>query len=328
MTPETYEFTVDEASHGARLDAFLCEHLEGVSRSQIARQAETILLNGLAQKPSRKVKTGDRVECTLRPPHAHDLQPEPVDFTVVFESETVLVVDKPTGLVVHPAAGNWTGTLVHGLLYRDQTMSGSFEATYRPGIVHRLDKDTSGLIIIAKDPETHAFLQRQFARRTVRKKYIAIVAARTPQASGVVRGHIVRDPSNRKRFTYDERRGKPAETKYRLVATFGSYSLVELFPQTGRTHQLRVHMQHVQSPIVGDTVYSRTRGTDGLMLHAAALQVRLPGTTEPTLFTSPIPERFSRFLREHDAPPDVIATDWSEVPPEWSSEDHRQERST
>ncbi|MFP4509263.1 MAG: RluA family pseudouridine synthase [Spirochaetota bacterium] len=328
MNPETYEFTVDEASHGSRLDAFLSERLAGVSRSRIARQAQTILLNGVPQKPSRKVKTGDRVECSLRPSEPHDLQPEPVEFSVVFENEAVIVVDKPAGLVVHPAAGNWSGTLVHGLLHRYQTISASFETNYRPGIVHRLDKDTSGLIIIAKDPESHAFLQRQFARRTVRKKYVAIVSPRTPQASGVIRGYIVRDPSNRKRFTYDDSRGKPAETTYRLVAAFGAYSLVELFPRTGRTHQLRVHMRHIQSPIVGDTLYSRTRGHEGLMLHAVALQVRLPGAKDPTVFTSPIPERFSRFLREHDAPPDVAAMDWSEVPPEWLSEDHRQEKST
>ncbi len=328
MTAESYEFLVDEQSDGLRLDAFLSDQIPECSRSRIARDAEQILVNGLPQKLSRKVTAGDRVQCELRPEEQHDLVPEEVPFTVVYEDDRVTVIDKPAGLVVHPGAGNWSGTLVHGLLYRGQTGADSFRESGRPGIVHRLDKDTSGLIIVARDAGAHEYLQNQFARRTVRKKYVAIVRGRPPVSRGRITGCIVRDPGNRKRFMYHDTKGKAAETEYLVRATFGSFSLVELYPKTGRTHQLRVHMQHSRSPIVGDPVYSRDREPGGLLLHAAALQIRLPGEKTPRLFRSALPERFIRFLQAQNAPEDVVTTDWSAVPPVWSSEDHTQEKST
>ncbi len=326
MTDQIYNFTIDEHSDGLRLDVFLTEHIPGVSRTRISRDAERLLVNGIPQKASRKVRTGEQVEFAIRPPEKQDLIPEPVDFSVVHEDNHVLVVDKPAGLVVHPAAGNWSGTLVHGLLYRDRDMSDTFEGSYRPGIVHRLDKDTSGLIIIAKDPQTHEFLQSQFARRVVRKRYIAIVTGRPREARGTVSGYIIRDPKNRKRFTHHNRQGKEAVTEYRIAAAFAGMSLVELYPHTGRTHQLRVHMKHLGCPILGDSLYSRNRDPEGLMLHAAALQILLPEATEPTLFCSPLPERFTRCLQEHGAPKDVVERDWSGVQPVWLSEARTQER--
>jgi 23S rRNA pseudouridine1911/1915/1917 synthase len=264
------------------------------------------------------------------PAEAPQFRPEDIPLSILYEDGEVLVVDKAQGMVVHPGAGNFSGTLVQALLFRlGLDRAGFFQAgrpgadkieieieiesksksenegegegeDLRPGIVHRLDKDTSGVIITAKNPRAQEFLAAQFRDRRVKKEYLAVVRGRLFPLQGRVKNYLIRDPANRKKFTWnDEGRGRPACTDYRVLKTFERYTLALLRPRTGRTHQLRVHMLALGHPIAGDPLYSRGEpGEPRLMLHAFKLGIRLPGEFESRVFTAPLPERFKTFLKE------------------------------
>ena len=307
---------VDEAYSGARLDVYLSRALAHCSRSALSARVSSVLVNGTAARLSRKVAAGDRVVCELQAPESHEIEPEPIDLEVLFENDDVVVVNKPAGLVVHPANGNWSGTLVHALLYRYPDLESRFGTRERPGIVHRLDKDTSGVLIVAKSLDAHADLARQFERRKVVKRYIALVRGAPPASIGCVEGFIRRDPHNRKRFVWSDSSGKAARTDYRVLARFERHSLVALAPKTGRTHQLRVHMHHCDCPIVGDEVYGR-RDRLGLMLHAALLSIKLPGERTARTFTAPLPERIRSSLSEYASREGFEAQRWYDVLREW-----------
>lgn len=294
---ELAEAVVDEAHAGMRADRFVSDVLDLFPRSQLKTRGATIRVNGRAARPSRTVHAGEHVEVEYGPLPLPELEPEDIPLSIIYENDRVLIVDKPQGMVVHPARGNYSGTLAHGVLHHVSDLAGRFGSeSVRPGIVHRLDKDTSGVIVVAKDAAAHEELARQFHDREVRKTYLAVTKAVPRPRSGTVEGFIRRDAHNRKRFAHDEAEGKPAVTRYRVLRALGEHAVVVLEPKTGRTHQLRVHMAHIGCPILGDPVYarrSRRFPEASLMLHAFSIELRLPGETAARRFAAPVPQRFA-----------------------------------
>jgi 23S rRNA pseudouridine1911/1915/1917 synthase len=287
-----------------RIDKILARELPEISRSRIDAADSLLTVNGVKAKKSTKASAGDRIELTIVE-HSPDIEPETLDLEILFENEYVVVLNKQQGMVVHPAAGNWHGTLVHGLL--GHLGRGAAGVHVRPGIVHRLDKDTSGTIITAKDEMTREFLSSQFAGRTVRKRYIAILKGTLGRRRGTITSQIVRDPRNRKRFTAvtDTTKGKSAVTKYLVLKQYQGYALVSFELITGRTHQIRVHARHLGHPILGDPVYAGTESRfpgSSLMLHALSLEIDIPQgavrAPQRRKFISPMPERFKTVLRQ------------------------------
>jgi len=293
--------TVTAEHSGMRVDRFVSDVMGLFPRSQLAHRNVRIHVNGLDAKPSRRVTAGDIVGIEYEEAAPPNIVPEPLDISVIFEDDDVVVIDKPVGMVVHPAAGNWSGTLAQGLMHR---LNGGAEELggepTRPGIVHRLDKDTSGVLIAAKHPSALEYLGTQFRKRRVLKLYLAIVKGHLPKQRDTLKTMIGRDPNNRKRFAVSKERGKAAVTSYRVLKTYGGYSFVALTPSTGRTHQLRVHMHYLNCPILGDPVYSRRdpRFPDAeLMLHAYRLAIAIPADERQRVFTARLPERFRELLR-------------------------------
>ena len=293
-----------------RLDKYIASLPGGMNRSKLKSCAIEILVNGKEHKLSAAVKALDIIDVQWDDNVPDDITPENIALSVLYEDENVAVVDKAQGMVTHPAAGNWTGTLVNALLYRwgrssisriKDTPPSLTASSRRPGIVHRLDKDTSGLIITAKNRDAEEWLGQQFARRFVQKEYIAIVKGRPPALAGDIKTQIIRDPKNRKRFkaATQTEDGKSARTIYRCIASYGNYSLMRLRLKTGRTHQIRVHMKYIGCPILGDTVYGKKDDVfpeARLMLHAKKLTIRLPGKKKFSTFRSAVPDRFRTTL--------------------------------
>lgn len=298
---EIHSAVVPEAGAGyRRVDLFAAEACGGLSRSQLKERLVVLRINGRIAKLSARVAPGDRVDLELAPPPELAAGPEAVPLDILYEDRDVIVVNKPQGMVVHPAAGNYSGTLAQGLLHYCGAGSERLweEESLRPGIVHRLDKDTSGVIITACHPRAQAFLAGQFKRKETRKSYLALVAGTPSPAAGRIESLLGRDPRNRKRFSWQVSQGKEAETLYRVLGSWNGRSLVWLSPLTGRTHQLRVHMLSKGTPICGDPLYGRGgKGfAEGLMLHAWRLSITLPSQEAPRTFTAPIPARFQRVL--------------------------------
>ncbi|MDX9959291.1 MAG: RluA family pseudouridine synthase [Spirochaetia bacterium] len=305
----------------SRLDRYIAENLGILTRSQLKARLVRAFVNGREVKLSRLVHDGDRFSLELEPEASRVELAEDLDLSVVYEDDSVIVVDKPQGMVTHPAHGNWQGTLANGLLGRFAAARevagpagkssgepsgepvGYPEGTQaepsvpaRAGIVHRLDKDTSGVIIAARNAVAQEFLAAQFRERSTSKLYYAIVKGRPPAASGRLDSWQARDPANRKRFAPSEQgRGKRAVTDWKLLGASGDYAFLALKPRTGRTHQLRVHCRQMGCPIVGDPVYAKkdARFPEAtLMLHAAELRIIIPGESEIRCFSTPLPERF------------------------------------
>ncbi|MBP5358261.1 MAG: RluA family pseudouridine synthase [Treponema sp.] len=290
-----------------RLDSYIATLPNGMNRSKLKSGATEILVNGKSRKLSFKVKAGDQIDIRWEDNVPDDIEPEDIPLDIIYEGENVCVVNKKQGMVTHPACGNWTGTLVNALLYHwgreniPQLKEGNESEILlrrRPGIVHRLDKETSGVIITAKNRDAEEYLQEQFRhRRKMTKEYIAICCGRPPSRSGVIKTNIIRDPKHRRRFraVLDETQGKYAETAYTCIACYGQYSLMVLHLHTGRTHQIRVHMKHLNCPILGDDIYYKKDSTfpnATLMLHARKLRIVLPEQSEPSVFIARTPERF------------------------------------
>ena len=284
---------------GLRFDRYISEYLRILSRSQIKARGLEGSVNGKKAKLSCQLKQGDRLELSWNEAEAADLIPEPIALNILYEDEQVVVVNKSQGMVVHPGAGNHRGTLANALYFRQLARGNLLPAGLRPGIVHRLDKDTSGVIIAAYNEAAHAFLSNQFKARTVKKTYIALLKGRFENNKGCIDAPIARDPRNRKKFAVLER-GKQSRTLYRVIKTWGRYSLAFLRPRTGRTHQLRVHMKHLGHEIIGDPLYGSTDSFfphASLMLHARSLEILLPGGGESRKFTAPLPKRFVEICR-------------------------------
>lgn len=270
------------------------------NRSHLQNIITNLVINGNSGKFSSKIKSGDKIDVEWEEQIPQDIQPQDLPLNLVYEDDDVTVVNKEQGMVTHPAAGNWTGTLVNALLFHWGRES--VATSHRPGIVHRLDKDTSGLIITARNLPAENWLQEQFQQRRVKKEYIAIVVGRPPAASGNIKTQLIRDPKNRKRFkaSTDSTQGKFAHTVYRCIACYGPFSLMRLRLKTGRTHQIRVHMKHIGCPILGDPIYgSRNQVFPDatLMLHSSLLSLRLPECQDFTEFKSPTPKRFRKVMQ-------------------------------
>ncbi len=299
-------YTIQDARfEGMRIDKYLSDELALCSRSRLKSDLRRLTVNGREVKLSYRIAEGDVIEAELNEPAAPSFGAEEIPLEVLYEDERAIVIEKPQGMVVHPAAGNRSGTLVQGLLYRLERLGSEFgEECERPGIVHRLDRDTSGVIIAAKDPDSLEALSAQFQARETRKVYYAVVKGRPAAKSGTITGNIARDQAHRKRFTVSETRGKPASTGYRVLKIWKGYSFLRLTPETGRTHQLRVHLKAAGCPILGDPVYARKDPAfpdATLMLHAASLTITLPGETRPRTFRSRLPDRFAEVLRRLEA---------------------------
>ena len=298
------ELRIGPEHDGARLDVALAARLPELSRTRLQDLIlrRQVRVNGLeAVKPGQRLGAGDRVEVVIPPPVASGLEPEPISLDVIYESAAVLIVNKPAGLVVHPAAGHTRGTLVHATLAHAPDLEG-IGGELRPGVVHRLDKDTSGLIILAKNERAHAALQQAFKDRSVHKIYLALVEGHPPTPTGRVEAPIGRDPTHRKRMAVvPASRGRAALTAYRTLEKLAAGSLLEVHPETGRTHQIRVHLAFLGCPVAGDRVYgprSPRVSAPRQMLHAWKLRLQIPGEAEPREFEAPPPEDFERALRE------------------------------
>lgn len=289
-----FEFAVSPLDAGQRLDQFLVAHASTFSRSRLQAliQDGQVLLNGATTKPGAKVRNGDQVILVEPPPTPTDTLAEDIALDVLFEDEDLIVIDKPAGMVVHPAAGNWEGTVVNALLHHCTNLSG-IGGEQRPGIVHRLDKDTSGCLVAAKNDHAHQVLARQFAGREVTKIYLAIVAGHYLKQSGTIEAPIARHPVQRKKMTVvAEGRGRPAKTGWRVLKVLPEGTLVECTLFTGRTHQIRVHLQHARHPLLGDEVYGKKGGFPRQMLHAWKLGFAHPRTQQRLDFTARIPPDF------------------------------------
>ncbi len=289
-----------------RLDKYISTVSGGMNRSKLKSGVTLILINGKKSKLSQKVKAGDMIDIEWEDNIPDDITPEDIPLDIIYEDDNVTVVNKKQGMVTHPACGNWNGTLVNALLYHwgrekiVQLKEGSDSEILmrrRPGIVHRLDKETSGIIITAKNRQSEEWLINQFKEKSLRKEYILIVKGRPPAYAGDIRTQIVRDPKNRKRFkaVTDTDEGKFARTIYHCIAAYGNYTLVRVRLKTGRTHQIRVHMKYLGCPIVGDSIYNKTDPIfpdATLMLHSKLLEIKLPGSDKTTVFISKTPRRF------------------------------------
>jgi len=312
MKGRSFTIVVSQGSDGVRLDQFLSQTDLGLSRSQAKKRIEegSIRLNQNAAKPSVHVKAQDRVSGTLPEPQPLSLEPEPLPLTILHEDPSIIVIDKPAGMVVHPASGNVSGTLVNALLHHCKDLSG-INGVLRPGIVHRLDKGTSGVIVVAKDDEAYHHLIRQFKNRAVEKVYRAVAFGPFGSDEGVIDSAIGRHPSERKRMSTRTRKGRPAVTRWKVLERFDGAALLEIFPHTGRTHQIRVHLASIGHPLLGDPLYGR-KGRPGTIrdpvlkgcverlgrqaLHAHRLAFTHPRTGEQVQFVSPLPEDLREVL--------------------------------
>ena len=285
-----------------RIDKYISDYLKILTRSQLKARDAKVYINGKEVKLSKTVKSNDSIDIEYDSAPEIDIKPEKIDLDIIYEDENIAIINKAQGMVVHPAAGNSGGTLVNAFLYHFG--DADFEKDdddRRPGIVHRLDKDTSGVIITAKNSAAHEFLSHQFRKKRVKKKYLAIVKGKMQMREGVIETNLARDRNNRKKFSVVIGKGKTALTHFRVLKEFEDTSLVSLEPETGRTHQLRVHMQHCGCPILGDPLYSRKIAKYGeitMMLHAHVLIIEIPvyGIKK---FHAPIPERFKKFIKEN-----------------------------
>jgi 23S rRNA pseudouridine1911/1915/1917 synthase len=278
-----------------------------MTRSQLKARNATLTVNGREEKLSRKLKEGDRLILSWESEPSQSFDPEDLEVSILFENSNVIVFDKAQGMVTHPAAGHWNGTLANVALFRARrspNQDGSGALPPRGGIVHRLDKDTSGVIIVAKNAEAHGFLAEQFKQRLVKKEYIAIIRGSPPLERGRIENYLGRDKRDRKKFAIFEGEGKHAITDYRVLKrwTMGDgcrYCIAALYPRTGRTHQLRVHMAGLGCSILGDPIYGKKDAwypDATLMLHARRLKIRLPEEESWRIFSAPLPARFLGIL--------------------------------
>jgi 23S rRNA pseudouridine1911/1915/1917 synthase len=287
---------VPENEAKIRLDRFLANKLPEYSRSRLQQLVRTgfVRLNNAPTRPRYLVRSGDKIELTEAPLEKIDSQPEPIPLEVLFEDKDIIVINKPPGLVVHPGPGHRQHTLVNALLSHCPTLSG-IGGKERPGIVHRLDKETSGCLVVAKNDWAHRELSRQFAERWVEKIYLALVAGKLRKEAGAIEEKIGRHPVHRQRMSVASARGRPAKTDYRVVCSGDQASLVECRLYSGRTHQIRVHLHHLGHPVLGDKVYAAhlAKNFPRHMLHAWKLGFRHPCSGESKSFEAPLPDDFT-----------------------------------
>ena len=288
---------------GERLDAFLARSVEDLSRSGAQKLLEEgcVLRCGKPGKKNDKLNPGDEIQVTIPEPKPIDIVPKQIPLDIVYEDEDVLVINKPKGLVVHPAAGHQDDTLVNGLLYAMGEEQSGINGVLRPGIVHRIDKDTSGLLAVAKNDLAHAMLASQLKDHTMARTYEAIVCGSLKEDSGTVDAPIGRHPTDRKKMCVTARNSRDAVTHWEVIQRYRGYTHVRCRLETGRTHQIRVHMAHIGHPILGDTVYGHKKpelGQDSQCLHAGILCFRHPRDLRPVMVMAPLPEYFTAVLEK------------------------------
>lgn len=299
MAGEQERLIIAEEQAGQRADVGLALLLD-ITRSNMQRLLEDgrAVKGAKVLKANYKLKAGDEIVVTLPEPQPLDAQPENIPLDIIYEDEDVIVVNKARGMVVHPAAGNYSGTLVNALLYHCKNLSG-INGVIRPGIVHRLDKDTSGIMICAKNDEAHLSLSQQIQAKTARRTYLAVVRGNIKTDSGTIETQIARDKVDRKKMAVVKENGREAITDYEVVERFGKYTLVRCKLRTGRTHQIRVHMEYLGYPLVGDPKYSPMKtpfAIKGQALHSQTLEFTHPRTGERMRFEAPLPEDMHKII--------------------------------
>ena len=317
-----YRFVADQGQGLMRIDKFLVNRMEGTSRNRIqaAAEAGSIFVNGASVKSNYRVKPAEEVTIMLDYPRRElKIFPEDIPLNIIYEDNELMVINKPAGLVVHPGHGNYSGTLVNGLVYKYQNLELYGGNDPRPGLVHRIDKNTSGLIVVAKTELAKLHLALQFFNKTTKRKYTALVWGNLSSNEGTIEGNIGRSPKNRQVFTVfpGGESGKPAVTHYRVIERLGYVNLVECVLETGRTHQIRVHMKHIGHPLFNDEIYGGNKilkGTTfakykqfvencfsmipGQALHAKILGFVHPATRTEMIFDSDLPENFERLVEK------------------------------
>lgn len=298
---ETLYYQTTEDDKNTRLDVYLTNHMEGASRSSIQKliSSSHITVNDKPVKANYKLTNNDTIKVNLPPPQVLELVPEDIPLDIIYEDQYIVVINKQRGMVVHPAAGNHQGTLVNALLKHCGDLSG-INGVIRPGIVHRLDKDTSGVMVAAKNDQAHISLAKQIKDRTASRRYIAIVHGNVQADDGVINAPIGRHPIDRKKMAVTFSNSKKAITNFHVLERFGDYTLVECKLLTGRTHQIRVHMAHIGHPVVCDPKYGPSRphfNIAGQALHSAELTLNHPDTNKIMVFSAPLPEDMKDILK-------------------------------
>jgi 23S rRNA pseudouridine1911/1915/1917 synthase len=291
---ESYRLIVEGED---RLDSYVCRRHPQLSRSQVQRliAAGNITVNGRTAKPGLRLAVGDEIEVTIPPTPPQELKPEAIPLKIIYEDDDLLVVDKPAGITVHPAPGHPGHTLVNAILAHFPHLA-DIGDSLRPGVVHRLDKDTSGVMLVAKNAKAQANLSKQFKSHSVTKAYLALVKGKLEPEEGVIEADIGRDPRHRQRMAVVAQ-GREARTDYRVVEYLGNYTLLEVMPETGRTHQIRVHLAAIGFPVVGDKVYGvKSEYLTRQFLHASLLGFKLPASGEYVEFESELPEDLKQAL--------------------------------
>lgn len=296
---ETIALTAAEADIGVRLDKYISDNIAELTRSAVQGICESggVLVNGKNAAKKYKLRCGDKVTVEIPEPQPMDAVPENIPIEIVYEDSDLLVVNKPKGMVVHPAHGNYTGTLVNALLYHCGESLSGINGVIRPGIVHRIDKNTSGLLIVAKNDTSHLHLAEQIKAHSFTREYEAVASGYFKETSGTVDAPIGRHKTERKKMCVTSENSRNAVTHYEVLRQFGGYAHVRLRLETGRTHQIRVHLAYIGHPVLGDDVYGRSyKGIDGQCLHARKIGFIHPSTGEYMEFTSRLPDYFSAVL--------------------------------
>ncbi len=294
-------FIVPQGTEPERIDKYISLVCEEMTRSYVQRLIEEgkVVCNGKKVRTCLKVVPFDEISVMVPPPQELEVEPEDIPLDIVFEDEELMVINKPKGMVVHPANGNESGTLVNAVLFHAKGKLSGINGVIRPGIVHRLDKDTSGLIVVAKTNEAHLSLAEQIKEKTCRRVYVCLVRGNLREDEGTVNAPIGRHPTQRKKMCVTEKNSRSAVTHYRVLERFGDYTFVECRLETGRTHQIRVHMQHIGHPVIGDEVYSGGKNPFGLhtqALHAVEIGFVHPSLKEKMNFSCPIPNYMKTIL--------------------------------
>lgn len=299
---ETYLFEIQE-NQQMRLDKYLAEQFPEQTRSYLQKLIKDgeVLVNGKNVKTGYQLSKGDEVSVNIPEPKELDVEPQKMDLDIVYEDDDVILINKPKGMVVHPAPGHTTDTLVNGLLYHCKDNLSGINGVARPGIVHRIDRDTTGILIVCKNDMSHNSIAAQLKEHSINRRYRALVHGNLKEDTGTVEGAIGRHPIDRKKMSINEKNGKPAVTHYTVLERFGNYTLIECKLETGRTHQIRVHMSSIGHPLVGDEVYGPAKcpfKLQGQCLHAMVLGFVHPRSGEYMEFSAELPEYFEELLRK------------------------------
>lgn len=298
---EQLTFHIDEDYENERIDKYLSEYMKDQSRSYIQKliESDAVFVNDKKVKSSYKLKFNDEIKVDLPEPIIPDIIPQDIPINILYEDDDIIVINKPKDMVVHPSAGHYDGTLVNAMLFHCKGQLSGINGTLRPGIVHRIDKNTTGSVIICKNDFSHRSIAEQLKEHSIKRRYLAIVHGTFTDSEGTISTLIGRDPNNRLKMAVVSNNGKTAVTHYKVLETFNNYSLVECALETGRTHQIRVHMAHINHPILGDDTYSnRTHNfkLNGQCLHAYILGFIQPHTKEYIETIAPVPEYFEHML--------------------------------